>query len=100
MLKKSLIILLTFVFTVTTLAGCGQQPQQGNVEELTEASPEQSERVLRVGVISNPPKLDPVFATDTSSARIIYQIFETLVEYDNDGNVQPLLAESWDISDD
>ncbi|HHX24452.1 MAG TPA: ABC transporter substrate-binding protein [Thermoanaerobacterales bacterium] len=100
MLKKSLIILLTFLFTVTTLAGCGQQQQQGNVEDLTEASLEQSERVLRVGVISNPPKLDPVFATDTSSARIIYQIFETLVEYDNDGNVQPLLAESWDISDD
>jgi len=49
---------------------------------------------------SNPPDLDPVQATDTSSAEVGYQLFETLVENDIDGNIVPLLAESWDISDD
>lgn len=54
----------------------------------------------RVGMMSNPPTLDPVFATDTSSAEVLYNIVETLVTYDNEGDVVPQLAESWDISDD
>ncbi len=49
---------------------------------------------------SNPPDLDPVQATDTSSSEMIYQMFETLVEYDNEGNVVPLLAKSWEVSKD
>ena len=97
MLKKSLVVLLVLLLAITTLAGCGGEKP---AEEGT-TQPQQSEsKILRVGVMSNPPKLDPVFATDTSSARVIYQIFETLVDYDNDGKVQPLLAESWDISED
>lgn len=50
---------------------------------------------------SNPPHLDPVFATDTTSAEVDYQIFETLLEYDPDtGELKPLLAESVDVSPD
>ena len=100
MLKKSLVLLLVLMLAVTTLAGCGQKPAEQGGEQPQGETPEVTEKILKVGVMSNPPKLDPVFATDTSSARVIYQIFETLVDYDNDGNVQPLLAESWDISDD
>jgi oligopeptide transport system substrate-binding protein len=51
-------------------------------------------------LMSNPPDLDPAQATDTTSAEVGYQIFETLVEYDIEGNVAPLLAKSWDISND
>ena len=51
-------------------------------------------------LMSNPPDLDPAQATDTTSSEMIYQMFEALVEYDNEGNVAPLLAESWDISKD
>ncbi|MGM0602930.1 MAG: ABC transporter substrate-binding protein [Bacillota bacterium] len=49
---------------------------------------------------SNPPQMDPAQSTDTTSAEMVYQLFETLVEYDSEGNVTPLLAESWDISED
>ncbi|HHY70303.1 MAG TPA: ABC transporter substrate-binding protein [Thermoanaerobacterales bacterium] len=97
MLKKSFILLLVLMLAVTPLAGCGQKPTKQSGEQ---PEPEAPKKILRVAVMSNQPKLDPVFATDTSSARVIYQIFETLVDYDNDGNVQPLLAKSWDISDD
>src|SRR6056297_3912809 len=48
---------------------------------------------------SNPPQMDPAQSTDTTSAEMVYQLFETLVEYDSEGNVKPLLAESWDISE-
>lgn len=99
MIKKSLVLLCILMLTGVILTGCGQQTSQQPEEQLDSES-ETSKKILRVAVLSNPPKLDPVFATDTSSDRVIYQIFETLVEYDNDGNVQPLLAESWDISED
>ncbi|MBO2519492.1 ABC transporter substrate-binding protein [Limnochorda sp.] len=49
---------------------------------------------------SNPPHLDPVFSTDTTSAEVEYQIFETLLEYAPDGTLQPLLAESYEVSED
>lgn len=49
---------------------------------------------------SNPPNLDPVVATDTASAEMGYQIFETLVENDIEGALAPLLAESWVVSED
>ncbi|WP_422444420.1 ABC transporter substrate-binding protein [Thermoanaerobacterium sp. DL9XJH110] len=105
MLKKSIVLLVVFLLIITALAGCGQKPaQQGTQEQQQQQQPAaegpKSGGVLRMAIMSNPPKLDPVHATDTSSARIIYQIFETLVDYDKDGNVQPLLAESWEISDD
>lgn len=96
-LKKSIIVMLALLIAATALAGCGQKPAEQGKEEQPQ---KEASKILRVGIMSNPPKLDPVFATDTSSARVIYQIFETLVDYDNDGNVQPLLAESWDISED
>ncbi len=48
----------------------------------------------------NPPYLDPVMATDTTSAEIDYQIFETLVENDTEGDLVPLLAESWEVNGD
>lgn len=104
MFKKSLVLLIVMLLVVTTLAGCGQKPaqQSGSEQQQQEQQPaaEAPKNILRMAIMSNPPKLDPVFATDTSSSRIIYQIFETLVDYDKDGNVQPLLAESWDISPD
>ncbi len=48
---------------------------------------------------SNPPHIDPVFATDTTSAEVGYQLFETLVGLDPDGEIVPLLAESWEVED-
>lgn len=48
---------------------------------------------------ANPPHLDPVFATDTTSAEVGYQLFETLVAIDPEGEVYPLLAESWEVKD-
>ena len=49
---------------------------------------------------ADPPDLDPVMATDTTSAEVGYQIFETLVAIDPDGEIVPLLAESWKASPD
>ena len=57
--------------------------------------------VLRWHEVANQPKLDVHMATDTTSARVIYCIFENLVTNSLDGqSVIPQLAESWSASDD
>ena len=57
--------------------------------------------VLKWHEVANPPKLDVHMATDTTSARVIFCIFENLVTSSLDGqSVIPQLAESWSASED
>ncbi len=44
--------------------------------------------------------LDPALVTATSSFDLIAVIYERLVEFDEAGDPQPILAESWEIPDD
>ncbi|MCB1970235.1 MAG: ABC transporter substrate-binding protein [Geminicoccaceae bacterium] len=44
--------------------------------------------------------LDPHRATSTLSMQVWDQIYETLLAFDMDGNPQPHIAKSWEISDD
>lgn len=45
-------------------------------------------------------RLDPNVAGALQEARIIRSVFDSLVALDDEGNVVPWLAESWDISED
>ena len=44
--------------------------------------------------------LDPHRATSTLSRQVWYQIYDSLLEFDDDGSVVSNLAESWDVSED
>lgn len=48
-----------------------------------------------------PPVLDPTASASSSIAEITqYNVFETLTKINPDGSVSPLLAESWEVSQD
>ena len=48
-----------------------------------------------------PPGLDPTTGAASAIAEVVlYNIFETLTKIKSDGNVAPLLAESWTVSPD
>ncbi len=69
-------------------AGCG-------------SSPDMDSTVFRYRLASDPPSLDPIHSTDTTSATIILKVFEGLVDLNPVTlDIVPALAESWDISDD
>ena len=85
-MKRVLIPLLLVTLLVFTGHVMADGPQYGGI--------------WKDALEQNPPDLDPVQSTDTTSSEMIYQMFETLVEYDSEGNVVPLLAKSWDISED
>ncbi|HCV27037.1 MAG TPA: peptide ABC transporter substrate-binding protein [Dehalococcoidia bacterium] len=48
----------------------------------------------------DPPTLDPALVSDTSSARIVLELFSGLVRLDNSLQIVPDLAETWVRSDD
>jgi oligopeptide transport system substrate-binding protein len=55
---------------------------------------------FRVAFNSDPPTLDPAQATDLTSAAVIRQIFDALVELDESLTPAPSLARSWTVSSD
>ncbi|MGR3322580.1 MAG: ABC transporter substrate-binding protein [Pseudooceanicola sp.] len=57
--------------------------------------------VLIVGQIAEPKSLDPATVTAVNDFRILFNVYDGLVRYkDGTLEVDPALAESWDISDD
>ncbi|MCC7272338.1 MAG: ABC transporter substrate-binding protein [Alphaproteobacteria bacterium] len=56
---------------------------------------------LRVGVVLEPPALDPTAGAAAAIDEVVYQnVFEGLTRIDETGSVQPALALSWHVSDD
>ncbi|MCK8815802.1 ABC transporter substrate-binding protein [Natroniella sulfidigena] len=99
MFKKSVGIGLLLVLLAALVVGCG------GVEEATEEAAEVTEEdryggtyYARLG--SDAPTLDPAHSTDSTSSRVIENIFDRLVEFDGDAEVVPGLAEDWEISED
>lgn len=56
---------------------------------------------LTLGMVLEPPGLDPTASAASAVAEVVlYNVFETLTKIQPDGSVQPLLAQSWQVSDD
>lgn len=74
------------------LTGCGGQ------QDSTESAA--AERLI-VGASLEPPTLDPTINDAASIPQILlYNVYETLIKVDDAGEIQPLLATEWDVSDD
>ncbi len=55
---------------------------------------------LTVGLADDPPELDPHLTSSNASRTVLHNIFATLVDVDENLQIVPELAESWEISDD
>lgn len=88
-MKARIPVLLGLVAAAISLAGPAQ----------VSAQPRKDSVVLAMTL--EPPGLDPTSGAAAAIAEItLYNIFETLTKVNEDGNVSPLLAESWTISQD
>lgn len=56
--------------------------------------------VLRLAAADDVPTLDPALSYDSRSWTYQLHLFETLVTYDDESRIVPLLAERWTVSDD
>jgi len=55
---------------------------------------------LQVGLADDPPEMDPHLTSSNASRTVLHNIFATLVEVDEELQIQPELAESWEVSED
>ena len=59
------------------------------------------QRTLSVGATLEPASMDPWHNTAASIPQVVlYNVYETLVKVDSDGDLMPLLAQRWEVSPD
>lgn len=104
-MKKSWALVLTLVLSfVLILAGCsGGGNGSSNEPAASDSGAEtaSSGGTLIVGRGGDSAALDPAIVTDGESLKIAQQVFDPLLAYKTGTTeVEPALAESWEISDD
>ncbi|AZR73715.1 peptide ABC transporter substrate-binding protein [Anoxybacter fermentans] len=99
---KKWMSLLVFVLIIgLVLSGC-----VGRKKEPEKGAPGQVQKQDKYGgtfkgrLAADPPTLDPAYITDTTSSQVANNIFDGLVQYDENLNVVGAIAKDWDISDD
>ncbi|TDX49049.1 ABC transporter substrate-binding protein [Orenia marismortui] len=107
-MKKRNLFILMLSFLMVFVVACGSNKTADNngkskdkVENVSQISEKDKYGGTFKGrVKSDPPTLDPAHSTDTTSSRIIRNIFDGLVAFDKDLNVVPAIAKSWEVSED
>lgn len=83
------------------LAGCSAGSGTGSGDDGGGGGGGTSDDRLTVGLVAEPANLD--FTTTDGAAipqALLYNVYENLVEVDQDGELVPALAESWEVSED
>ena len=84
MMKK-----LTYIlFVILIFASCGRKSNDENL------------KIFKYNEASGILTLDPIYAKDQPHIWACNQLYNSLVAFDNEMNVAPAVAKSWDISED
>ena len=106
-MKKKFRLLAGTLALLLALSGCGQTAANGSsgsgsaqnaVSDNTQS--DGTLDVLRVGLAALPTQLDPDYSIGIASIKLFYNIFDTLLFTDKEGNICGQLAESWEWVDD
>lgn len=93
--KKILTIALSIAMLFTSACGSQENEQASGGNNQTEVKD-----TLVIAQGADAKSLDPYGTTDAPAGRVMDAIFDTLVTRDDDGNIAPSLAVSWEIVDD
>ena len=64
-------------------------------------SEESTGRELNIGATTEPAGLDMITTTGAGTSYVLlYNVYETLVKLDSEGNIKPLLASEWSVTPD
>lgn len=98
-LRKNLGYLIIVLLPILFVIGCGSE-ESGSTEEGTSTDDVGIAKELRFAYNAQPPSIDPLVTTVVATRDVSRHIFESLVVFNYDYEVKPMLAESWDESDD
>ncbi len=100
-----LVLIVLVLAAAGTLAAVGsslqgpQGPSGGGGGGTPAGEPAPDGDVLTMAWASGPQSLDPAFAEDSTSANLVWNLFEPLVRLDEDLEPVPALATRWEIGD-
>ena len=77
-----------WLLSLTLTYGCSLKP---DLEVTSIAAPDPA-GIFRIPLMTNPPDLDPILVSDTTSDGVASKIFSTLLDYDPDLKLEPCLA--------
>lgn len=104
-MKKLLTLILVLALCVSAFAGCAakEEPEAAENAPVSEGAPAEeaapAKDTVVVALTGAPTYMDPHIQASTDTFRVTTQIFDRLVELDNDMNLVPVLAESWEVVD-
>jgi peptide/nickel transport system substrate-binding protein len=94
------VIAILLAMTILVLTGCGNGGSDTKSGTDSDGQIKSSKDTLIVALPSDPANFDP----NSDSIQMVHamkrQIYEPLIMRDNEGNLQPQLAESWEYEDD
>lgn len=104
-MKKRLIALLLSLVLMAALAGCGTPATSGSTSASgasgsTAAATGAPDNDLVIAMNNDIQKLDPHDTSDTLSISVARAAYESLLAFDDDQSLIPMLAESWEAADD
>jgi len=96
-MKKKFGLLVTIILSMLFLVACGGS---GDKKEGADAGASTGKDTLVIAQGADAKSLDPHASNDNPSSRIRVQIYDRLMDLDDNGVPQPMLAESWERPDD
>jgi len=91
LIRIGAVVLLAIALSVVAACGGG-----GGGETQSNTPP----GTLEVGLEAEPPELDPNLSSAYVDRQVMSSIYDRLVDIDEDGKIVPMLAESYEVSDD
>lgn len=93
-------LILLSIIAIFTLVACSGQSSTKSSNTENDSSTKSDDKTLDVAIDATPPNLDPHLSVAVITAQVDQAIFETLVAYDGNYEIQPSLAESVNVNDD
>ncbi|GAA4713875.1 ABC transporter substrate-binding protein [Brevibacillus fulvus] len=99
--KVRLSLFTTIMAGMLAVTGCGNQSPTSTAGDAPKAETSAAqEQVLNIGLKSDPPSLDPAQSSATVDRMVQNSIYDKLFDLDKDGQIVPVLAESYEVSED
>lgn len=99
-LKRMSLILILFLLSFIVIACSDNSSTSENTSEGEVEAEPNKDATLRVAMQGVPPSLDPHITGSYMTMEMARPVFETLVTFDSSYEPQPMLADSWEISED
>src|SRR5699024_10658541 len=88
--------ILIGVILLFFLIGCSSNSDSNKVD----GKESESSKELKIAYSQQPASLDTHINTNTATSDVMRNVYETLLTVDSEYNVKPMLAESWEQSED